>query len=78
VRTRREFITLLGGAGVILGLKSESAAAEPPPETTRIRIHDAPIACFAPAYIAEELLKAEGLPTFSTSRRRSTKARPRR
>ena len=60
MRTRREFITQLGGAGVILGLKSESAAAEPPPETTRIRIHDAPITCFAPVYIGEELLKAEG------------------
>src|SRR4051812_38626728 len=57
---RRDFITLVGGAPVILGLKSESAAAEPPPETTRIRIHDAPITCFAPIYIAEELLKAEG------------------
>ena len=57
---RRDFITLVGGAPVILGLKSESAAAEPPPETTRIRIHEAPITCFAPAYIAEELLKTEG------------------
>src|SRR5262249_26526719 len=56
---RRDFITLLGGAAV-LGLKSESAAAEPPPETTRIRIHDAPITCFAPIYIAEGLLKVEG------------------
>ena len=29
-------------------------------KTTRIRIHDAPITCFAPVYIAEALLKAEG------------------
>src|SRR5215470_1891753 len=57
---RRDFITLLGGAAVILGLKSESAVAEPPLETTRIRIHDAAITCFAPVFIAEELLKAEG------------------
>src|SRR5437899_597528 len=57
---RRDFITLVGYAPVILGLKSESAAAEPPLETTRIRIHDAPITCFAPVYIAEGLLKAEG------------------
>jgi hypothetical protein len=41
-----------GRTAVILGLKSESAAAEPPPETTRIRIHDAPITCFAPIYIS--------------------------
>ena len=60
--SRREFLRgpTLAGTAVILGLKSESAAAEPPPETTRIRIHDAPITCFAPVYIAEELLKAEG------------------
>ena len=60
--SRREFLRgpTLAGTAVILGLKSESAAAEPPPETTRIRIHDAPVTCFAPVYIAEELLKAEG------------------
>ena len=59
---RREFLRgpTLAGTAVILGLKSESAAAEPPLETTRIRIHDAPITCFAPIYIAEGLLKAEG------------------
>ena len=61
-RSRRGFLgdLSLAGTAVILGLKSKSAAAEPPPETTRIRIHDAPITCFAPVYIAEELLKAEG------------------
>jgi NitT/TauT family transport system substrate-binding protein len=60
--SRREFLRgpTLAGTAVILGLKSESAAAEPPPETTRIRIHDAAITCFAPVYIAEGLLKAEG------------------
>lgn len=60
--SRREFVgrlTLAAGAA-FLGLKSKSAAAEPPPETTRIRIHDAPLTCFAPIYVAEELLKAEG------------------
>jgi NitT/TauT family transport system substrate-binding protein len=59
---RRDFLrgTALGGTAALLGLKPESAAAEPPPETTRIRIHDAPITCFAPVYVAEELLKAEG------------------
>jgi NitT/TauT family transport system substrate-binding protein len=59
---RRDFLrgTALGGTAALLGLKPEAAAAEPPPETTRIRIHDAPITCFAPVYVAEELLKAEG------------------
>jgi len=60
--SRREFLRgpTLAGTAVILGLKSESAAAELPPETTRIRIADAPVTCFAPIYIAEGLLKAEG------------------
>jgi len=59
---RREFLgcLTLAGTAAVLGLKSEPAAAEPPPETNRIRIHDAPITCFAPIYVAEELLKAEG------------------
>jgi len=60
--SRREFLRgpTLAGTAIILGLKSESAAADPPPETTRIRIHDAPVTCFAPIYVAEGLLKAEG------------------
>jgi NitT/TauT family transport system substrate-binding protein len=60
--SRRAFLggPALAGAAVLLGLKSEPAVAEPPPETTRIRIQDAPLSCFAPVYIAGELLKAEG------------------
>ncbi len=59
--SRREFlgVTLVGTAG-LLGLKPESLAAEPPPETTRIRLQQVPGICIAPQYIAEELLKAEG------------------
>jgi NitT/TauT family transport system substrate-binding protein len=59
--SRREFLglTLAGTAG-LLGLKPESAYAEPPPETTRIRLHRISGICIAPEYIAEELLKAEG------------------
>ena len=60
--SRREVLrgATLAGTAISVGLKSESAAAEPALETTRIRIHDAPITCFAPVYIAEGLLKAEG------------------
>lgn len=60
--SRRQFLNGLSVAGTaaVLGLKAKPAAAEPPPETTRIRVHDAPIACFAPAFLADELLKAEG------------------
>src|SRR5262245_53765004 len=59
--SRREFLglTLAGTAG-LLGVKPEPRAAEPPPETTRIRLHRNPAICIAPQYIAEELLKAEG------------------
>lgn len=59
---RREVLGALsaGGAAALLGLRAGPAKAEPPPETTRIRIHDSPIACFAPTYVAAELLKLEG------------------
>ena len=37
--SRREFLELtLAGAAGLLGLKPESVAAEPPPETPRIRL----------------------------------------
>jgi NitT/TauT family transport system substrate-binding protein len=60
--SRREFLGSLtvAGTATLLGLKPGVAAAEPPPETTRIRIQDAAITCFAPLYVAEDLLKAEG------------------
>lgn len=57
--TRRDFIHAAGAAGLVNSLPA-SAAAEPPPETTHIRIQDSPITCFAPLYVAEALLKAEG------------------
>jgi NitT/TauT family transport system substrate-binding protein len=52
-------MTLAGTAG-LLGLKPDLVAAEPPPETARIRLHRIPGICIAPQYVAEELLKAEG------------------
>jgi NitT/TauT family transport system substrate-binding protein len=62
---RREFLGGLGlaGAAGLLGLRAEEAAAEPPPETTTIRlIHDPaiPVLCYAPLYVAEDLLRGEG------------------
>jgi NitT/TauT family transport system substrate-binding protein len=60
--TRREFLSTaaLIGAGALLGLPSEPDTAEPPPETTKIRLARAPTACWAPLYLAEELLHREG------------------
>src|SRR5262245_22008981 len=52
-------LTLLGTAG-LLGLRPRSVAAEPPPETRRIRLVRIPSICQAPAYVAEELLRSEG------------------
>ena len=59
--SRRKFLgmTLAGTAG-LLGLKPESVAAEPPPETTKLRLVKIPSICQAPQYVAEELLKSEG------------------
>jgi NitT/TauT family transport system substrate-binding protein len=59
--SRREFLglTLAGTAG-FLGLRPEARAAEPPPETTRIRLVPDPSICVAPQYVAEQLLRDEG------------------
>jgi NitT/TauT family transport system substrate-binding protein len=60
--SRREFLqtAALAGAGALLGAPSESLAAEPPPETTRIRLVSVPGVCVAPQYVSEELLRVEG------------------
>jgi len=59
--SRREFLTgtSLIGAAALLGLP-RTAAAEPPPETTSIRLVKNPGICLAPQYLAEELLRLEG------------------
>jgi NitT/TauT family transport system substrate-binding protein len=60
--SRREFLgglTLAGTAGM-LGLHSRPVTAEPPPETTRLRLVQTLSMCQAPQYIAEELLRGEG------------------
>jgi NitT/TauT family transport system substrate-binding protein len=60
--TRREFLgtAALAGAGTLLGLQIEAVAAEPPPETTKVRLIRSPDICLAPLYMAEELLRSEG------------------
>ena len=61
-QSRRRFASGLAllGAGNALGLWSPPAAAEPPPETTKIRLLRSNSVCWAPQYMAEELLRAEG------------------
>jgi NitT/TauT family transport system substrate-binding protein len=59
---RRTFLNgaTLTGAAVLAGWPPRSASAEPPPETTRIRLVQTFSMCQAPQYVAEELLRSEG------------------
>jgi NitT/TauT family transport system substrate-binding protein len=58
--SRRRFVRdgLLGAAALATG--GRAAAADPPPETRRIRLIQTFAVCEAPQYVAEELLRAEG------------------
>ena len=61
--SRRRFLggmTLVGAAG-LFGWHPRPVAAEPPPETTTVRIGQSPAICFAPQYLAaEQLFQTEG------------------
>ena len=59
---RRDFLstTALAATGALLGLRAESAAAEPALDTTRLRLVRTTSICQAPQYVAEELLRGEG------------------
>lgn len=63
--TRRELLrgfTIAGAAG-LLGLRARLAEAEPPLETTTIRLisdPEVPVLCYAPQYVAEQFLRIEG------------------
>ena len=50
----------VAGTGALLGLRSELAAAEPPPETTMLRLGQSPAICVAAQYLAQEFLPGEG------------------
>jgi hypothetical protein len=62
-RSRRQFLgglTLAGTAG-LLGLKPERLAAEPPPETTNLRLaFRIGLPCHTPLHVADEFLYGEG------------------
>jgi NitT/TauT family transport system substrate-binding protein len=59
IHSRREFLGLISGAGAGLAL-GQAAHAEPPPETTALRLGRIAGVCLAPQYFAEALLRAEG------------------
>jgi NitT/TauT family transport system substrate-binding protein len=65
---RREFMRGLTLAG-LLGTWPDPARAEPPTETTRIRLLRRPQLCEAPQYVAEELLQGEGFTDIQYVRR---------
>ena len=74
--SRREFLsglTLAGMAG-LLGLHPRPGAAEPPPETTRLRLVHSPGICIAPYFLAKEFLPAEGFTDVQDVRMESTMA----
>ncbi len=58
---RRNFLARSSAlaAASLLGMP-RIAAAEPPPEITRIRLLDLPAICRAPQYLAETFLRMEG------------------
>jgi NitT/TauT family transport system substrate-binding protein len=59
---RRRFLggSALAGAAGLLGMSPGRAAAEPPPETTTLRLARTTSICQAPQYIARALFEAEG------------------
>jgi NitT/TauT family transport system substrate-binding protein len=61
IQSRRRFLAGFSAAGAasLLGVTTR-AHAEPPPETTTIRLPAVPAACSAPFAVAEELLLQEG------------------
>ena len=60
--TRRQFLTTaaLTGTGALLGSPTETATAEPPLETTKLRLAQISSICYAPQYMAEDILRNEG------------------
>jgi len=63
-KNRRAILGALAAAGTV-GLAGRIAAAEPPPETTRLRLVKFPSLCQAPLFVAEELLRADGFTDIS-------------
>src|SRR2546430_17273977 len=62
MQSRRAFLRQVATAGSVgyLGLSPRPVAAEPPPETARLRMVQIPGICIAPVNVADQLLRAEG------------------
>ena len=74
---RRTFLSGVSalGAARLLALPKQ-AAAEPPLETTTIRLGYDPVICVAPMFLAEELLRLEGFTKVEYVRRHPDEAFP--
>jgi NitT/TauT family transport system substrate-binding protein len=60
-KTRRQFLTTLSLAGAAGFVRAPSSLAEDGAlETTTVRLSKFPAICFAPQYVADELLRSEG------------------
>ncbi|HEY7747060.1 MAG TPA: ABC transporter substrate-binding protein [Aestuariivirgaceae bacterium] len=67
MQSRRRFLASLSAVGATgLFARAPSAAAEPPPETTKVRLPRwiGASYCWAGGYLAEELLQAEGFKVY--------------
>jgi NitT/TauT family transport system substrate-binding protein len=59
--TRRGFLSAASLAGVASVIHARGTwADEPPSETTTVRLGKMPVICFAPQYVCETMLHAEG------------------
>jgi NitT/TauT family transport system substrate-binding protein len=61
IHSRRDFLATLSAAGAASVLGSRAALAdEGPPEVATVRLPHDPSVCVVPAYVADDLLRAEG------------------
>src|SRR5262249_45834229 len=73
---RREFLHGLTAAGTatVFGAHPVIVAAEPPPETKRLRLPNRPSLCEAPVYVADELLRGEGFTDITYAKKEEGQA----
>jgi NitT/TauT family transport system substrate-binding protein len=74
--SRREILgaLTLGATAGLLGVRPACATAEPPPETTRLRLVHHPAICIAPYFVAKEFLPGEGFTDVQDVRTENTVA----
>ena len=74
--SRRKFLSAASVLGAAYLGRSGLAAAEPPPEVTKVRLVKTPAICLAPEYVAEELLRLEGFTQIEYVERDNNDAYP--